>query len=270
MSKTGNPLSAEDLERTFGPTAEISDELAEQLDQDLGIVEPLPDDEDDYPPLTRAAPAAPNKALTRSVLFFALSVLALVAVQTAEIVLKKRQPEASVPVAPEPVAGPNEGQLLNAVLRDARVRLDYSLYEDVVGLLEPYADDPQMFSDEQRFSLYLMLARAYRRLGNAQKAQQFTLRATDQAVERRAPADLFAYSRTLRDERRHEEARRQYASVLARSDGLTDDQRVYRELAQIRLADTFLEEARTHKELPALPGAYGEWSDPGKPGSGRP
>src|SRR5262249_22016002 len=129
------------------------------------------------------------------------------------------------------------------------------LYEDVVAVLEPLAADQNALTAEQRFEANLLLARAHRALGNLDKAHLFSLRATDQAVERKAPAQLLEHASLLAQDGRYPEARRTLCQLLARGDALSGKEQTYRVLAEARLADLWFKEARASGQLAPLPGA---------------
>lgn len=248
MEGGGEKLSKEELEREFGPIDQL---FSEAVDEPLeASLESIPID----PIAVTRQSGESNRSLVWSIRFFGLVLTGLLAVQTVSL-MRDEQAVVAEPVSyrSDPAAVSEATGFLNSTLRSARIKLDEALYEDVVSLLEPYADASSSFSEDQRFQLFLTLARAHRRLGNAAKAQQYTLRATDQAVERREPGELFGYAQELRDQGRFEEARRVYASLLSRSDGLTGIQRESASIAEIRMADSLLAEAASKSGFPALP-----------------
>ena len=131
----------------------------------------------------------------------------------------------SRPDAAGPRGGRSPAEEVDRALFDTRVSLKNGLYEQVLRILEPLAEDPQMLDANQRFEAYLLLAKAHRALGNVEKAQQWSLKATDQAVDRREPAQVFEEAATLADEGRHADARRVLHQLLARADALTGEGR---------------------------------------------
>jgi tetratricopeptide (TPR) repeat protein len=252
------------MDEDFAPAEPIEDELLTSVG-DVPLVDPV----------EHRAPADGSRGLTRALWFFGIVVTALAALQTAQMFVARPAVERversepavpPVPVAPAaaprivapppppPAAGRTPAEAIDRTLLDSRVQLSRGLYEQVRRILEPLAEDPQLLDANQRFEAYLLLAKAHRALGNVEKAQQWSLKATDQAIDRREPAQVFEEASTLSGEGRHGDARRVLHQLLARADALPEKEAEYRLKAQVRVADAWWGEAVRSGAFAPLPG----------------
>jgi tetratricopeptide (TPR) repeat protein len=242
-------ISSAAIDEAFGPAEPIEDELLTSVG-DVPLVEAV-----EHKP----APEG-SSSLTRALWFFGIVVTALIVLQTIQMfVVRPAVDRAEPSLASHPgTAGPRGGRSpaeeVDRALFDTRVSLKNGLYEQVLRILEPLAEDPQMLDANQRFEAYLLLAKAHRALGNVEKAQQWSLKATDQAIDRREPAQVFEEAATLADEGRHADARRVLHQLLARADALTEKDADYRLKAQVRVADAWWGEAIHTGAFAPLPG----------------
>lgn len=253
------------IDEDFAPQEPIEDELLTSVG-DVPLVDPV----------EHRAPADGSRGLTRALWFFGIVVTALAALQTAQMFVARppvervERPEPvesagpAVPVAPPRVVAPPQppppqtgrtpAEAIDRTLLDSRVQLSRGLYEQVRRILEPLAEDPQLLDANQRFEAYLLLAKAHRALGNVEKAQQWSLKATDQAIDRREPAQVFEEASTLAGEGRHADARRVLHQLLARADALPEKEAESRLKAQVRVADAWWGEAVRSGAFAPLPG----------------
>jgi tetratricopeptide (TPR) repeat protein len=237
------------IDEAFGPAEPIEDELLTSVG-DVPLVEPV----------EKHAPAEASHGLTRALWFFGIVVTALVALQTIQMFMVRPAGErddpapASRPEAAAPRRGHAPAEEIDRALFDSRVQLSRGLYEQVRRVLEPLAEDPELLDVNQRFEAYLLLAKAHRALGNVEKAQQWSLKATDQAVDRREPEQVFEEASALTEEGRHADARRVLHQLLARADALPEKDRDYRIKAQVRVADAWWDEAIRTGAFAPLPG----------------
>jgi hypothetical protein len=210
-------------------------------------------------PGERRATGSGSAALVRGVWFFGISVTVLIGLQTLELFLGRAEP----PGGPTPVVSTRGAdapaprttlEQIDRMLLESRVQLSRGLYEQVVRVLEPLAQDPRTLDSNQRFEAYLLLAKAQRALGNVEKAQEWGLRATDQAVDRRAPEQVFEQASSLGEEGRQSDARRVLHQLLARADALSAKDQDYRIQAQVRVADAWWDEAQRSGAFAPLPG----------------
>lgn len=249
------PASGEDddadFDDDFAPAEPIEDELLTSVG-DVPLVEPV----------EHRTPADGSRGLTRALWFFGIVVTALAAVQTLQMFMARpavvRPDPAPAPThveaPPPPPVSRTPAEAIDRTLLDSRVQLSRGLYEQVRRILEPLAEDPQLLDANQRFEAYLLLAKAHRALGNVEKAQQWSLKATDQAIDRREPAQVFEEAATLADEGRHSDARRVLHQLLARADALPEKQADQRLKAQVRVADQWWDEAVRSGAFAPLPG----------------
>jgi tetratricopeptide (TPR) repeat protein len=248
------------------PPREIPDADSE-FDDDFAAPEPIEDElltsVGDVPlvePVERRAPSDGSRGLTRALWFFGVVVTALAVLQTVQMFVARpvvERVEPAVVQRPEPPpapAGRTPAEAIDRTLLDSRVQLSRGLYEQVRRILEPLAEDPRLLDENQRFEAYLLLAKAHRALGNVEKAQQWSLKATDQAVDRREPEQVIAEASRLADEGRHADARRILHQMLACADALPEKQADYRLKAQVRVADAWWGEAVRSGAFAPLPG----------------
>lgn len=247
---TENEMDAKALDDAFGPAEPIEDELLTSVD-DVPLVEPI-----DARHHGHSSPAG----LTRALWFFGIVVTALIGVQTVHLFIKVPASNEAPLATPPPSrsvsndAPRDEAEQVDRLLNESRVQLSRGFYEQVLRVLEPLADEPQLLDANQRFESYLLLARAHRALGNVEKAQQWSLRATDQAVDRREPEQVFEEASALNEQARHADARHVLHQLLARADALPAKEAGYRLQAQIRVADTWWSEAQRSGAFAPLPG----------------
>ncbi len=242
-------LSSDEIHEALEANEPIADELLEAA-ADVPIVEP------------RGEPISVSSSpgQTRAAWFFGTVVIALLAVQTAQPFLSPapggNEPSiaAAGPAAPV-VARASPAEEIDRTLREMRVHLSRGLYEDVRRLLEPLVDDPARLDRDQRFEALIMLAKAYRSLGNVEKAQHYSLLATDQMIERREPAEILEFAGTLANDRRQDEARVELMKLLARRDGFSEKDAPWLSLAEARIADAWYTQAKQSGHLAPLPGA---------------
>jgi tetratricopeptide (TPR) repeat protein len=240
-----------DFDEDFAPAEPIEDELLTSVG-DVPLVEPV----------EHRTPADGARGLTRALWFFGIVVTALAAVQTLQMFMARPAVERLEPAPapprieapPPPPVSRTPAEAIDRTLLDSRVQLSRGLYEQVRRILEPLAEDPQLLDANQRFEAYLLLAKAHRALGNVEKAQQWSLKATDQAIDRREPAQVFEEASTLADEGRHGDARRVLHQLLARADALPEKQADQRLKAQVRVADQWWDEAVHSGAFAPLPG----------------
>jgi tetratricopeptide (TPR) repeat protein len=243
---TDDPLV--DGDDAFGAAEPIEDELLTSV-SDVPIVEPV-------------APREGGSAagLTRALWFFGVAVTALVALQTVQLFLHRTpsapagEPVATYSPPPEAHVDRNSAERIDQVLLESRVHFQRGLYEDVRRVIEPLAEDPKLLDSNQRFEAYLLLAKAHRALGNVEKAQQWSLKATDQETDRREPDQIFESAATLSGQGRDAEARRLLHQLLARADALTAKDQPYRLQAAVRVADAWWSEAMRSGAFAPLPG----------------
>jgi hypothetical protein len=241
----------------------LENEPADELlrDQLLGSAADVPIVEPRLDPTPR--PRDETRGLVRALWFFGIVITALFVLQTVQLFLSRgpREVAANGPgpsIRSSPLApSPTPAEEVDRTLRDMRVRLSRNLYEDVVRVLEPKALDPGLDKD-QRFEAYLLLAKAHRALGNQEKAQMWQLRATDQMVERREPAQILEYAGALADQGQLAEARAELLKLLARRDGLTKKDEQWLSIAEARVADAWYAQAKRTKQLAPLPGTERE------------
>jgi tetratricopeptide (TPR) repeat protein len=247
--EVGGELSRAAIDEDFGPAEPIEDELLTSVGE-VPIVEPV-----EPKPVS-----AGSSSLTRALWFFGIVVTALVILQTVQMLVVRPAVERgdSAAAGPAESAGTRGGRSpaeeVDRTLFESRVQLDRGLYEQVLRVLEPLAENPQMLDANQRFEAYVLLAKAHRALGNVEKAQKWGLKATDQAVDRREPAQVFEEAATLADEGRHADARRVLHQLLARADALSEKDADYRLKAQVRVADAWWDEAVRSGAFAPLPG----------------
>jgi len=243
-------LSSQELDKALEADGAVEDELLASAAV-LPIVEPQPSQ----------APPSETRGLVRALWFFGAIVTAMLVLQTFELFLARSLPEevaagGASGARPAPVVPPPApAEEVDRTLREMRLRLSRSLYEDVARTLEPLAEDPALLDKDQRFEANLLLARAHRQLGNVEKAQLYSLRATDQMIERREPAQVLEYASGLAEQGRHPEARAELMKLLARRDAMTARDQAWLTLAHARIADAWYLQARRSGQLPPLPGA---------------
>ncbi len=182
-----------DTDDAFGSSPELEDELLTSV-SDVPIVEPI----------APAGGGLSSSGLTRALWFFGVAVTALVALQTIQLFLHR---PAAAPAGetvatttappPEPHAMRSSAEQIDQVLLESRIHFQRGLYEEVRRVIEPLAEDPKLLDTNQRFEAYLLLAKAHRALGNVEKAQQWSLKATDQETDRREPDQIFEAAATL-------------------------------------------------------------------------
>lgn len=245
------PLTREQLDQSFGPAEPIEDELLASA-SDVPLVEP------NARSRSAGAQAVHSAGLTKALWFFGIVVTALLVLQTAQVLLPRFAPlgpTTETPSAPTAHDDANHAasESITRTLNEARLHLSRSLYQDVLRVLEPVVAKPELLDPYQRFDAYLLLARAYRELNDIEKAQTWSLRAMDQAVERRGAAQIVEYASTLASSGQHEEARRALFQILARSDGLAPKEMPYARVAEARIADAWYAQAQATGKLPPLP-----------------
>jgi len=247
--EVGSELSSAAIDEDFGPAEPIEDELLTSV-ADVPLVEPV-----------EPMPASEgSSSLTRALWFCGVVVTALVILQTVQMLVVRPAVERGESAAAGPAessgtrGGRSPAEEVDRTLFESRVQLERGLYEQVLRVLEPLAEDPQMLDPNQRFEAYVLLAKAHRALGSVEKAQKWVLKATDQAVDRREPAQVFEEAATLADEGRHADARRVLHQLLARADALSEKDADYRLKAQVRVADAWWGEAIRSGAFAPLPG----------------
>lgn len=254
---TDDTLSSDELDKALAATESIEDELLASA-ADVPIVEPRPE----------RLPAGETRGLVRALWFFGVIVTAMLVLQTVQLFLPRLPPVVAASGGPpkaSPIASePTPAQEIDLTLREMRVRLSRSLYLDVIRTLEPKVQDPMVLDPDQRFEAYLLLAKAYRALGNVEKAQAWSLRATDQMIERREPAQVLEYASGLADQGRLPESRVELMKLLARRDGLGAKDSQWLSLAEARVADSWYAQAKAGQQIAPLPGAAAEAAEHAK------
>ncbi len=237
-------LSEEDLEEKFGPTADIRDELAEA--SALEPVEPLPET------LPLPGDASMHK-LSKSVRWFGIILTAFLGIQTLDIILRRAFPT-TAPVGPYPMDDLGDVSVQDT-LAESQEQLKQGLYEDVISVLQPFVESDRNLEPEHRFEINLLLAKAYRQIGDIERATHFTLLATDEVTRESGYGQIIERTQELLEAGRHAETRKIYFEILCRSDEVALEDRPFLQIAQIRVADTLLSEARARGGFPQLPGA---------------
>jgi hypothetical protein len=243
-------LSSDELDKALEATETIEDELLASASE-LPIVEPQP---------TLLPPRAETHGLVRALWFFGVIVTAMLVLQTVQLLLPRLPHDVAAsggaaPHAAPAIHSPMPAEEIDRTLREMRVKLSRSLYLEVIRVLEPKALDPVLLDNDQRFETYLLLAKAYRALGNPEKAQLWSLRATDQMVERREPAQVVEFAGGLADQGRPSEARVELMKLLARRDAFTRKDEAWLSIAEARVADTWYAQAKHSPQVAPLPGA---------------
>jgi hypothetical protein len=258
-SAADQPIASEELEKleeTFGPVEPIDDELLSSA-ADLPLLDAKP---------VAARTSSDSRGLTRALWFVGTVVAGMLVLQAAQVFLGTGaghgSPQSGGPVgappataAPTATATPTPSDEVWRLLQETRLRLGKSAYEDVVRVLEPLAADPARLDSMQRFDMYVLLAHAHRELGNVEKAQKYTLLATEQNIERREPSQAIEHAGLLVDQGLHEDARRELFRLLARRDALPAKDADYLAIAETRVGDAWYAQAKSSGHLAPLPGA---------------
>lgn len=191
--------------------------------------------------------------LARGMLLVGVAIVCVLLVQTVHMLRTPTAPTAPLQLAPEVKDPLWPVRDVDQILAAARLELDRGLFTDVVDQLQRLEATASLMSQEQRFRLFSTLSLAYRRLNDLERAAEYGSRAMDQFLESETAAGIVARAEDLRAAGDLSGARREYARILLRVDGLAAQDHQLGAIARIHLADCYLIEARARTDIQTLP-----------------